>query len=325
MSGSTFGEGVEVLSWNTVRELQPLIPRREKPPASQRVKNTLLIVGFYLLLLMGCVLLVVKTVGFDTAISNAIANYGDPGIVEPENIIPSIEETDHHNNDPNNVDAATTDTEENIPIPIPLVTISDIVAKPPIISDCISDSLRPTCSPTSIPIRPSESPTEMPSRKEIVMTISPSIAPSEKPSANPSQKPSIIPTTKPTMIPTELIYLNGDDYWNHQTNVPTRFPSRYPSRHPSHIPTQHPSRSPTRGSDDYWEAVAEGKTWSDDYWAKKERGEETTVVNTNDKKNDDETDDYWNKRNVPTKTPSRYPSRSPINTEDENTSSSSGT
>ena len=315
---STFGEGsIEVLSWNTVRELQPLIPRREKPPASQRVKNTLLLVGFYLLLLMGCVLLVVKTVGFDTAISNAIANYGDTGIIQPP-----IAETDII--DP---DAITNTEEEDVPAQIPLVTIADIVTIPPIISDGIIDSQRPTWLPTSIPIRPSTSPTEMPSRKEIVLTMSPSITPSEIPIANPSQKPSSIPTTKPSMTPTDLIYRNGDDYWDHQTPMPTRFPSRYPSRHPSHIPTQHPSRIPTRGSDDYWEAVAEGNTWSDDYWAKKERGEDVNTVDTKVENNDDATDDYWTKRNVPTKTPSRYPSRvpsrSPIDT-DADVESSSG-
>ena len=116
------------------------------------------------------------------------------------------------------------------------------------------------------------------------------------------------------MSPTDLIYRNGDDYWDHQTSVPTRFPSRYPSRHPSHVPTQHPSRTPTRGSDDYWEAVAEGQTWSDDYWAKKERGEDVNAVVTKvgkDATDDDDTDDYWNKKNVPTKSPSRYPSRVP--------------
>ena len=254
-------EGVEVLSWQTLKELTPLLPRNDldQPPSRRKIKNAFLLALFYVLFLAGCVFLVIKTVGFSHTLTNAVNTYS---AAPPE----------------------------SLPSSTPLEIVDAVVIDPGSDSSSSSSSIvgeeELSASPTDEPTEsPSEVPTEFP-------TTIPTIEPTQMPSSSqPSYKPTTVePTNEPTEIPTEIptdppdlpaaaeedssssskvdTHKSNDDYWSSHTAIPSKYPSRFPSIHPSKYPTDSPSKIPSRGSDDYWESISSSTTTNDDYWTK---------------------------------------------------------
>ena len=244
-------EGVEVLSWATLKELTPLLPRNDldQPPSRRKIKNAFLLALFYVVFLAGCVFLVIKTVGFSHTLTDAVNTYTSTAPPEP---VPS-----------------------STPLEIVDVVIDHVSDSSSSSSSIIRDE-EPSASPTDEPTEsPSEEPTEYPTE---IPTIQPTQIPS---SSQPSYKPTTLeptyePTYEPTEIPTEIptepdqsvAHKSNDDYWSSHTPTPTKFPSRFPSLHPSKYPTESPSKIPSRGSDDYWSSISSSTTTNDDYWTK---------------------------------------------------------
>ena len=248
-------EGVEVLSWQTLKELTPLLPRNDldQPPSRRKIKNAFLLALFYVVFLAGCVFLVMKTVGFSQTLTTAVNTY-----------------------------SATAPPEEPLSPTNPLEIVDVGIEK---INDSSSSSSskvseeEPSASPTEEPTEsPTEEPTEFPTE---IPTIQPtqipsSSQPSYKPTTlEPTYEPSFEPTEEPTEMPIEVVsskvvdHKSNDDYWSSHTAIPSKFPSRFPSVHPSKYPTESPTKISSRGSDDYWANIAASETnTNDDYWTK---------------------------------------------------------